>query len=87
MDESDLLAWLKWGVVAIMSTVTAALGTLWKLNETRNAKDIGDLRNKLEECETKHQAANAQILTLSISLAEVRAKIGFTDKKKPKVEE
>ncbi len=53
----NLWQWVSWGVVIIVSTLAGVVGTLFKLNEQRNAAAIAELKARVQQLELELKEA------------------------------
>lgn len=80
MDFEALLKWVLTGIAALLGSAATVIVSLWKRDESRNAREITNLQTKLDECEKKHEEANTKILALSVEVASLKARVDGTDK-------
>lgn len=65
--------WILTGVAATVSTLVAGLVGLWKLNESKNAKDIAELKAELVDCRTRIDECESDRVDLRVRLAQLEA--------------
>ena len=69
MDES-FTGWVLGGVGSVVATLAAVVATLWKMNETRNAKAICELTERVDECEDERSDLRVRVAKLEVKLGD-----------------
>lgn len=82
VNEESLSTWVVSGVGAVVGSTVSALVYLWKLGESKNAKEIQELKENHQNCEKRFEESNAEILNLSVKLASVEARMQTIDGKR-----
>jgi septal ring factor EnvC (AmiA/AmiB activator) len=60
---SDFSTWVLWAIGIIVTTLAGVVGTLWKVSESKNAKDIQDAKEQMILLRTENAAIQSELRT------------------------
>lgn len=88
MENDTPLGWIVAGVAAVYATLTTAIATLFKMNESRSAKsieklesDVKSMQVRLDESDKKHEDCLEDRNNLNVKLARVEEQLNHFVKK------
>lgn len=73
VPDQSLLNWVLGGVVVIVSTLAGVVSLLYRAAETRNARDINELKGQVSALDTKLDETEAARLECEKDRASLRA--------------
>lgn len=68
--SDSFTTWVLGGIGTVVATLAAVVATLWKANETRNAKAIEHLTERVDECEGDRSELRVRVARLETRLGE-----------------
>lgn len=75
MNEESLLKWVMSGVVTLFGGAATVIVSLWKRDESRNAREISGLQSMLADCEKKHEQASNRLVDLAVEVGSLKTRI------------
>jgi len=80
-EHASILNWVITGVITIIGSLSAAIGILFKINETRNSREICELKEGLKECAKDREECETDRLRLTAQLNSVEGRVSYLEDK------
>ena len=74
VDEQDWFGWLLGGIATVISSLGAAIVTLWNQSEKKNAEAIDQLKVRAEKCEEDRIGLRIEMHDAKQRIAELEQK-------------
>ena len=79
VDDGSHVSWILGGVTSVVAALAGVVSMLWKLNESKNATAIADLKTRVDESEEKHEECRKDREELRIEITSLRHEIRQCD--------
>jgi septal ring factor EnvC (AmiA/AmiB activator) len=63
LPPSDPSAWVLWAIGIVVTTLAGAIATLWKVGESKNARDIVAAKEQMTEYRMENASIQAELRT------------------------
>lgn len=80
-DQHGIINWAITGVITIIGSLAGTIALLFKINETRNSREICELKEGLKACAQDREECETDRLRLTAQVNSVEGRVAYLENK------